>query len=315
MFNYKLNHLALPLFTAFFLIALLFLPQRTAFAGDPGCQSGYSSQNRGNGGFGRPSEAGEKRQFAAAQFRNENGQPPHNLNGGETPMRSGFSFALSILVLLGGIWTLLVLLRQRFGKKLEQKRARLPKIVRFVFRPALSLSIGGILLAAAIAGNIPTAPTTANVQASNQLSVNNEINSSRQSDTKIMIKNIFNYKSTNIALFLFAAFFLIAPLFLANQTVFAGNNLCSAPEPGQVRQNGKPQQQFAAAQIRNERNQPPRGGLNTGETPTRSNFTFFRVNFRAVRRTLDFVRTFAKSIRKTPPIEQSAINQSLGFGI
>ncbi len=159
MFNYKLNHIAFSLFTAFFLIALLFLPQRTAFAGDPGCQSGYSSQNRGNGGFGRPSEAEEKRQFAAAQSRNENGQPPPNgLGGGETPLRSGFSFALSILVLLGGIWTLLVLLRQRFGKNFEQKPHRLPKLLGFAFKPSFALSVFGFLFLVTIIGSVLTKP-------------------------------------------------------------------------------------------------------------------------------------------------------------
>ena len=52
MFTYKLNHIAISLFAAFFLVAPLFLTNQTVFAGDPGCQSGYSSQRRGNGGFG-----------------------------------------------------------------------------------------------------------------------------------------------------------------------------------------------------------------------------------------------------------------------
>ena len=98
---------------------------------------------------------------------------------------------------------------------------------------------------------------------------------------KFTIKNMFNYKSNDIIIFLLAAVFLLAPLFLTNQTVFAGAPSCQGGEPtdpcnrgGQCEQNQ--QQKLAAAQIRNERHQPPNGSLSSGgDTPTRSNFTFF----------------------------------------
>ncbi len=97
---------------------------------------------------------------------------------------------------------------------------------------------------------------------------------------------MFNYKSTNIAIFLLAAFFLLAPLFLTTQSVFAGAvssqggvpiDPCDSrsPPPNCPTPTPMRQQKFAAAQIRNERNQQQHGELNTGETNTRTNFTFF----------------------------------------
>ncbi len=284
MKNYQFKNIALILFAAFFLITPLFLTNQTAFAGDPNCQSGYieSPYITQTPPPRKPSES--QRKFAAAQIRNSKDQPPTNSGSGATQF--GFSFFASIFVLFGGGWLLIVLLGQTFGTQLRAVRASLPKIARFIFRPAFSLSIGGVLLAMAIAGNMMTAPTaTAFVQESNHLSVNNEINSTRQSDTKIMIKNIFNYKLTNITIFLFAAFFLLAPLFLTANPAFAGSNTvqggdptdpCLRPDtPGCPTPTPTPQPNFAAAQFRHERKQPPHGGLNTGETPTHTNFTFF----------------------------------------
>ena len=289
MFNYKSTNITIFLFAAFLLIAPLFLTTQSVFAGPGGNNAGVllSPCDTRNPPSTCPTPTPMRQQkLAAAQFRNERNQSPHGgLNTGETATRSNLTFFASIFVLLGGIWLLIVLLGQAFGNQLQAARTFLPNIARFVFRPAFSMSISGILLAAAIAGNMLTAPTTAIVQESNQLSVNNEINSSRQSDTKIMIKNIFNYKSTNITIFLFAAFFLLAPLFLTAIPAFAGTNTvqggdptdpCLRPDtPGCPTPTPTPQPNFAAAQFRHERNQSPRGGLNTGETATRSNFTFF----------------------------------------
>ncbi len=77
---------------------------------------------------------------------------------------------------------------------------------------------------------------------------------------------------------LVAAFFLTASLFSANQTVFAGQSGCQTGPPvtPTPRDNRSQKRQFAAAQIRAEHNQPPNGGLSGGgETPARSNFSFF----------------------------------------
>ncbi len=290
MFNYKSTNIAILLLTAFFLLAPLFLTTQSVFAGPGGTNGGVLLDpcDTRNPPSTCPTPTPMRQQkFAAAQIRNERKQPPHGgLNTDETPTRSNFTFFASIFVLLGGLWLLIVLLGQTFGNQLRAVRASLPTIARFVFRPTFSLSIGGILLAAAIAGNILTAPTTAIVQKSNQLSVKSHNSSSFQFDTEFTIKNMFNYKSINITTFLFAAFFLIAPLFLTASPAFAGANIVSGGNPTDPclrsplppecpTPTPTPQPNFAAAQIRNERKQPPHGGLNTGETPTHSNFTFF----------------------------------------
>ena len=290
MFNYKSTNIAIFLLAAFFLIAPLFLTTQSVFAGPAGVNGGVPLEPRGNGNPppNCPTPAAKSQQkFTAAQIRNERNQSPRSgLTAGESSLRSFISYYSSVFVLFGGIWLLIVLLKQTFGTRLRAVRARLPKIARFVFRPAFSLSIGGILLAAATAGNMLTAPpTTATVQENSQLSVNGNNNPSFQSNTEFTINNMFNYKSTNIAILFFAAFFLIAPLFLANQTVFAGQSgaqggdptdPCLRPDtPGCPTPTPMQQQKLAAAQLRNERNQSPHGGLNAGETPTHSNFTFF----------------------------------------
>ncbi len=296
MFNYQLKKITLLLFAWFVLIAPLFSTNQTVFAGQIGTQTGSpqtapcrNDNCEQNCTFNPNLPAcpmrsnRELKQFAAAQIRYERSQPPSGgLKAAESPTRSNFTFFSSIFVLLGGLWLLAVLLKQTFRIRLQAVRARSPKFARLVFRPALSLPTGGVLLAAAIAGNGLTAPPPMTIaQESIRQSVNDEINSPPRSDTEFSIKNMFNYKSTNIAIFLFAAFFLIAPLFLTNQTVFAGESAAQGGDPtdpclraGQCEQNQ--QRKLAAAQIRNERNQPPNGGLsNGGDTPTRSNFTFF----------------------------------------
>ncbi|MCY7345021.1 MAG: hypothetical protein LH614_02285, partial [Pyrinomonadaceae bacterium] len=169
MRNLKFINACTRLLAVAFLIVPLLSPVEKVFAGDPGCQSGYSSQIRQQGSNGRPAEAREKRHFAVAQIRYERNQPPPNgLDGGDSAMRSRFSFALSVLVLLGGLWTLLVLLRQRFGKNLEPKRARLPKLLGFAFKPSFALSIFGFLFAAAIVGSVLTAPVAVTAEKRDQ---------------------------------------------------------------------------------------------------------------------------------------------------
>lgn len=138
----------------------LFAPNQQVFAGDPNCQSGYTSNPYNNNPPPRrPTQ--EQRKFAAAQFRNAQNQPPQGgLTGGDSPTRSGFSFYLSILILFGGIWALFVLLFQRFGKYLEPKRVRLPKLLGFALKPSFALSAFGVLFLATIVGSIFNAPTT-----------------------------------------------------------------------------------------------------------------------------------------------------------
>ncbi len=146
---------------AVFLIAPLFLTNQAVFAGDPGCQSGYSSQNRENGGYGFASPASENRQnrqFAAAQINNEQDQPPGSENpvGSETAARMMFSFLSPLFLILGGIWLLFVLLRQRFNKFTAAPSASRSSRGIFIFKPSFALSIFGFLLIGIIVGSVLT---------------------------------------------------------------------------------------------------------------------------------------------------------------
>lgn len=115
------------------------------------------------GTYGRPAycQPSSPNVFAAAQTRNaRNISLGSGLRGGDSATRSNFSFLSSILVLLGGIWALLVLLRQRFDKRRERKRVPLRAVWELALKPSFALSIFGFLFVAAIVGSALTAPTS-----------------------------------------------------------------------------------------------------------------------------------------------------------
>ena len=155
--NLNSKNIVTLLFAAFFLLAPLFLTQQTAFAGYPSSQGGVPLTDTGR----RFQEGRPQRDFAAAQTRNERHQPPGagTLRGSDTETRSNFSFFMSLLVLLGGIWALIALLRQRLDNRLTQSRGRLPVNWNLAFKPQFALSVFGFLFAAAIIGGVLTAPT------------------------------------------------------------------------------------------------------------------------------------------------------------
>jgi hypothetical protein len=160
------------LLIAFWLVPVLYSTGEIVFAGQIGCQTGAPNSCVRDCSTPTPAPAGrdasdrEQRQFAAAQMRNERPQPPGagRLRGGDTETRSNFSFFLSILVLVGGIWALIALLRQRLGKRLIQSPAGLPKTWKLAFKPQFALSIFGFLFAAAIIGGILTEPSAVNAE-------------------------------------------------------------------------------------------------------------------------------------------------------
>ncbi len=86
----------------------------------------------------------------------------------------------------------------------------------------------------------------------------------------------------NIILLL-AAIFLTAGLLAPDQNVFAGDPYCQGsggssarlPDPTPTPTPTPQRADFAAAQLKHERNLPPGGGINSVESPTGSNFTFF----------------------------------------
>lgn len=92
-------------------------------------------------------------------------------------------------------------------------------------------------------------------------------------------------KKKNTRLLMMAAVCLIIPLFVSNQTIFAGDSGCQsgrAIHQYNVYSEGRPaaiakqQEKFQAAQIRNGENQTPTaGGLIGGDSETRSTFSYF----------------------------------------
>ncbi len=127
-------------------------------------------------GYTRPAEDRERQQFAAAQTSSENNLIPRGgggltgggftgggggggLAGGDSWARSGFSFSASILVLLGGIWTLFVLLRARFVK--PRSTGQRVRAWTFVLKPSFALAGFGLMFAATIVGSFFVAPNKA----------------------------------------------------------------------------------------------------------------------------------------------------------
>ena len=163
----KSKNIAAVLFAAFFLIAPLFLTNQTAFAGDPNCQSGYiTNPYNNNPAPRRPAESQKK--FAAAQTENSKNQPPTNFGGGTTT-QFGFSFFASICVLLGGIWSLFALLRQRFKKLRGIIQVRPVKIRGLVLNPSFALLVFGLLFLTAVIGGVLTKPSAVTAEKRPQL--------------------------------------------------------------------------------------------------------------------------------------------------
>lgn len=132
-------------------------------------------------GYSRFAENRQRKQFAAAQTRSENNLTPHGgglssgggftgggggFTGGDSWARSGFSFSASIMVLLGGIWTLFVLLRARFVK--PRSTGRRVGALTFVLKPSFALAGFGFLFAATIVGSIFVAPNKATAEKRDQ---------------------------------------------------------------------------------------------------------------------------------------------------
>lgn len=147
---------------------MLFISHQAIFAGDSGCQSGrlsYQYKQEGSGGR-QQSTAKRQEQFQAAQVRNGDNQPPQagGSIGGDSPLRSRFSYFASVFFLLCGIWLLFSLLRTRVAKRFAPKSAPLAKIWNFALKPSFALSTFALLFAAVIIGGVLTSPTVTSAQ-------------------------------------------------------------------------------------------------------------------------------------------------------
>lgn len=79
----------------------------------------------------------DEKQLAAAQMRNELRPPNSTANsvGGDSATRLQFSFFFSVTVLIAALWTLFVLLRDRFGKKIVRNGGRFEKLKESMTQP------------------------------------------------------------------------------------------------------------------------------------------------------------------------------------
>lgn len=156
--------------TAIFLLVPLLASNQTIFAGDSGCQNGRLSYKYNN--YGRQGIARQQEKFQAAQIRNADKQPPRSGNpaggGGDSEMRSRFSYFASILFLFGGVWLLISLLRERWLKRYAPKSARLAKAWNLALKPSFTLSTFAFLFVAIIVGSVLTSPTIISAQKSEQ---------------------------------------------------------------------------------------------------------------------------------------------------
>ena len=150
----KFIDLGALLLTVALLIVPIIFTAKTVFAGN---QPTATIESTGSIHSLRPAQQKQK-QFAAAQNRNSQNQPPSGGLTGDDSLTRSVSFVLSILVLLGGIWALFVLSFQRFSKYLALNRASLPKLLGFALKPSLALSAFGFLFLATIVGNLFTSP-------------------------------------------------------------------------------------------------------------------------------------------------------------
>jgi hypothetical protein len=169
MSRFKTRKIVATMSAIFFFAASLAMITPRVFAGDSGCQSGRLTYKYTYGG--RPSEAEQrrqKRQFQAAQMRNSGSQPPSsggNLSGGDSAARSVVSYLASLLVLFGGVFLLVSLLRERMRKNYAAPISRLGKIWNFAAEPSFALSTFSVLFVAAIVGSALTAPSATSAQA------------------------------------------------------------------------------------------------------------------------------------------------------
>ena len=93
-------------------------------------------------------------------MRNESSQSPGTglLNRNETETRSNFSFFISVLILIGGIFALIALVRQRFENRSIKSGEKSSKKLNLVFKPQFALSAFAILFVTAIVGSLFTKP-------------------------------------------------------------------------------------------------------------------------------------------------------------
>lgn len=161
--------------TAIFLVIPILLSNQTVFAGQQGCQTGAPQQttcqtsNCERSCIPNPNLPAcmkrinsEQQQFAAAQTGYAQNQPPTagNLTGGDSAARSTVSYFASVFFLLGGIWLLISILRERWLKHFAPKSARLARFCDFALKPQFALSAFAVLFAAVIAGSVLTSPPT-----------------------------------------------------------------------------------------------------------------------------------------------------------
>jgi len=154
------------LMTAIFLIVPLFIFSQSIFAGDSGSQSGRLTRN--DNVYGRnPAEiAKQEQQFAAAQMKNSQNQPPSadGQTGEDSSLRSSVSYFASVFFLLGGLWLLVSLMRERWLKRFAPQSVRLAKVWNFALKPQFALSVFALLFAATIIGSALTSPTKTTAQ-------------------------------------------------------------------------------------------------------------------------------------------------------
>lgn len=181
----KKSTIRIILMTAIFLIVPLLFSNQTIFAGDSGCQSGTLAHKYNQ--FGRSADiAKQQEQFQAAQLRNSENQPPaagdlsDNSSGGDSQIRSQISYFASVFFLLGGVWLLISMLRERWLKRYAPKSSKLAKVWNFALKPSFALSAFAFLFAAVIAGSVLTSPRETSAQNKRERSsqLNNRENSS-----------------------------------------------------------------------------------------------------------------------------------------
>lgn len=89
--------------------------------------------------------------FAAAKIKYDHNSTIGRFSDNVT--RLDFSFISSILILLGGIWALIVLLKISFVQNSKRKAKQNAKICKLVFQPSFALTVFGLLFAAVIFGS------------------------------------------------------------------------------------------------------------------------------------------------------------------
>ena len=180
---------------AIFLIVPMIISQ-TILAGDSGCQSGTLAHKYN--AFGRQTTAEQQKrqeQFQAAQIRNGENQPPTagGLTAGDSEMRSQISYFASVFFLLGGIWLLVSLFKERWLKRYAPKSVRLAKVWNFALKPSFALSAFAFLFAAVIAGSILTSPRITSAQEKSERS--DQLNQNENSTNAVAAVNQPVFKS------------------------------------------------------------------------------------------------------------------------